>query len=281
MPQWWKPASMMQDDVKVAANPSERFSSNHTLPQGYGIVTLEDIFTEPMGASDHGHGGDGRVLLVRRGKWVSSNQLMSLIKQGAQPNQFAVSPLPGEETTPVDASHSSNSPSAYHTSPLQHSANTLRATAMTAYPWLLIDTDERSLARLMNITTLQGVIPDDLHCLKDLTQWERYAEAYQPKILIMSDERFEGSSVMLQRLQHHRAQKNIEHVVILTRKISDEMPTSTRLAAQQWHASIEAVGFQVMFKPINAFALAPLLNSYKAYLKTKREFSQQVRQFRR
>lgn len=277
MPQWWKPASMLQDDVKTAASPNERLASHHALPQGYGIVTLEDIFTEPMGASDHGHGRDSRVLLVRQGKWVSSEQLMSLIKQGAQPNQFAVSPLPGES----GASGVSDSATKYHTSPLQQPGTAPSASAVQAYSWLLIDTDERSLARLMNITTLQGVIPDDLHCLKDLAQWERYVEAYQPKILIISDERFEGSNVMLQRLQHHRAQKNIERVVILTRKISDDMPTSKRLAAQQWHAAIEAVGFQVMVKPVNAFTLTPLLNSYKAYLKMKREFSQQVRQFRR
>ncbi len=244
------------------------------LPDGVQLVAREDIFSNR---------GAQAVLLLRAGMVVEEDLLPKLIRHGAGPDQFVLketgtpkysqegvfrqefmesvpdleTPVAGEEVAELPASR---------INPMTDPAQ-IRSCEQSRNRIIIAESDERSLKRLMDTLFASGVRLADMHTVRLPDQLEWAMNKYRPAILFL-DESMHPVTSVFPRLQAIREKFGTEQIALTVNILPDDEDHREALLEKA-----ERLGIELIFKPVNRFALVSILKPYKARLAIQRSMS--------
>ncbi len=237
------------------------------LPEGLQLVAREDVFSLQ---------GDHPVLLIRAGKVVGEELFSKLVRYGVNPEQFVLKPIASENESPV--SHAVNrqekSGDEGHTtsektleSERSNFKKTINPMTDLKAEWsgtnlirnkiVIYEPDARSLKRIVDGLVMSGVYLGDIYPVRTSGELEPSILKHEP-IMVFVDPSFHVETSLFPRLKTLRRDYGIEHI-LLTLSVSRQDQDKRN----QWMDKAERSGIDVLFKPMNPFALTPYVDFYK------------------
>jgi hypothetical protein len=212
-------------------------SHRRLIEENMGSVTLiskTDIYAD----------SERRVLLLREGMEVPSDLLPKLISCGVDPAQFAlkepadISQLMDRNTIDV--------------------LKTIRSKVLSDKHVLVLDSQQKSIQRTINVLTRVGFSLGKIHPLRMPQYLSWSIEKYQPSVLVLDYElgKDENALGLLFKLQSEMPEllSQMEHVIV-TMPVG-AIPDSIY---EGFLATVEALNIDVLFKPVMAKSLESIL----------------------
>ncbi len=237
-------------------------SQSATLPEGVQLLALEDIFYS---------NGDNPVLLIRAGKVVGEEQLAKLIRYGVDPKKFSLRRV--DETSAASRFNSSDfggresgrfskrSSRTYKSAP-DYPMTDLRdekaGVSVTRNKIVIYEPDSRSLKRILDTLSLSGVYLGDVHSVTVPEHLESALVKHEPLIVFVGSS-FHVETSIFEKLKSLKVKHGIEHM-LLTASVSRQRQD----LRDELLDKAERAGIELVFKPVNSFALSPFISSYKA-----------------
>ncbi len=239
---------------------STEAGSDTLLPKHIQLVAREDVFSKA--------GEKNPVLLIREGQVVGEELLSKLIRYGADPKQFVFKPLehPAYSDEVMDSKAQESSEALLNQSAMTGLTEESTRKSVAQNKIVIYEPNPRSLKRMVDTLVLSGVHLGDIHPVTALEKLDEVLTKQKPTILFV-DPSFHVESSIFAKLKELKHKYHIEDVLLMP-SISKQHEDERELLLEK----AEQANVNVIFKPVNSFALTPFLNAYK----TRRSIQQSI-----